>query len=328
MKTIFESSVAGREGCWPCDGMAEETYIPKELLRGGEIGLPSASELDVVRHFTKLSQRNYGVDGNFYPLGSCTMKYNPKFTEIVAGMPGFTRLHPVLPQLQGAGGLCQGALEVMYEIEQQLAEITGMAAYTMHPMAGAHGELTGVMLMAAYHRDKGNKTKVIVPDSAHGTNPASAAIAGYEIVSIESVDGIVSPEALAEVLDDEVAGMMMTCPNTLGLFEQNLPKVVEMLREVDALLYYDGATSTPSWARCAWATSVSTSFTGTFTRPWPPRTAAAVPVPVRWAYPNGSSRSCPSPAWQSSKTASTFSTTTTRNPSATWLRSTATSAYT
>jgi len=242
MKTIFESSVAGREGCWPCDGMAEETYIPKELLRGGEIGLPSASELDVVRHFTKLSQRNYGVDGNFYPLGSCTMKYNPKFTEIVAGMPGFTRLHPVLPQLQGAGGLCQGALEVMYEIEQQLAEITGMAAYTMHPMAGAHGELTGVMLMAAYHRDKGNKkTKVIVPDSAHGTNPASAAIAGYEIVSIESVDGIVSPEALAEVLDDEVAGMMMTCPNTLGLFEQNLPKVVEMLREVDALLYYDGA---------------------------------------------------------------------------------------
>ncbi|WP_319466130.1 aminomethyl-transferring glycine dehydrogenase subunit GcvPB [uncultured Pseudodesulfovibrio sp.] len=242
MKTIFESSVAGREGCWPCDGMAEEAYIPKELLRDGEIGLPSASELDVVRHFTKLSQRNYGVDGNFYPLGSCTMKYNPKFTEIVAGMPGFTRLHPVLPQLQGAGGLCQGALEVMYEIEQQLAEITGMAAYTMHPMAGAHGELTGVMLMAAYHRDKGNKkTKVIVPDSAHGTNPASAAIAGYEIVSIESVDGIVSPEALAEVLDDEVAGMMMTCPNTLGLFEQNLPKVVEMLREVDALLYYDGA---------------------------------------------------------------------------------------
>jgi len=242
MKTIFDKSVTGREGCWPCDGIAEEAYIPKNLLRDGDIGLPSASELDVVRHFTKLSQRNFGVDGNFYPLGSCTMKYNPKFTEIVAGMPGFTRLHPVLPQLQGAGGLCQGALEVMYETEQLLAEITGMAAYTMHPMAGAHGELTGVMLMAAYHKDKGNKkTKIIVPDSAHGTNPASAAIAGYEVITVESVDGIVDPAALAEVLDDEVAGMMMTCPNTLGLFEKNLPEIVKMLRKVDALLYYDGA---------------------------------------------------------------------------------------
>jgi len=242
MKTIYEKSVTGREGCWPCEGMAEEAYIPTELLRDGEIGLPSASELDVVRHFTKLSQRNYGVDGNFYPLGSCTMKYNPKFTETVAAMPGFTRLHPVLPQLQGAGGLCQGALEVMYDTENMLSEITGMAAFTLHPMAGAHGELTGVMLIAAYHRDKGNKkTKIIVPDSAHGTNPASASIAGFDVVSVESQDGIVSPEALAEVLDDEVAGMMMTCPNTLGLFEKNLPKIVEMLHEVDALLYYDGA---------------------------------------------------------------------------------------
>ncbi|WP_272700617.1 aminomethyl-transferring glycine dehydrogenase subunit GcvPB [Desulfovibrio sp. Fe33] len=242
MKTIFEQSVAGREGCWPCEGMAEEAYIPKDLLRDGDIGLPSVSELDVVRHFTKLSQLNYSVDSNFYPLGSCTMKYNPKFTEVAAALPGFTRLHPVMPQLRGAGGLCQGALEVMYEIERLLCEITGMAAYTMHPMAGAHGELTGVMLMAAYHRDKGNKkTKVIVPDSAHGTNPASAAIAGFEIVSVESKDGIVDPAALEKVLDDEVAGMMMTCPNTLGLFEKNLPEVVRMLRKVDALLYYDGA---------------------------------------------------------------------------------------
>jgi glycine dehydrogenase subunit 2 len=242
MKTIFDTSVAGREGCWPCEGKAEEAYIPADLLRGGDIGLPSASELDVVRHFTRLSQRNFGVDGNFYPLGSCTMKYNPKFTEVVAAMPGFTRLHPVLPQLQGAGGQCQGALEVMYETEKLLSEITGMHAFTLHPMAGAHGELTGVMLMAAYHKDRGNKkTKIIVPDSAHGTNPASAAIAGYTVVSVESVDGIVDPAALAEVLDDEVAGMMMTCPNTLGLFEKNLPEIVRMLRKVDALLYYDGA---------------------------------------------------------------------------------------
>ena len=130
----------------------------------------------------------------------------------------------------------------MYETERLLAEITGMHAYTLHPMAGAHGELTGVMLMAAYHKDRGNKkTKIIVPDSAHGTNPASAAIAGYDVVTIESVDGIVDPDALAAVLDDEVAGMMMTCPNTLGLFERNLPKIVKMLRKVDALLYYDGA---------------------------------------------------------------------------------------
>lgn len=242
MKTIFEKSVPGREGCWPCDGIGEEAYIPRELLRDGEAGLPSSGELDVVRHFTKLSQRNFGVDGNFYPLGSCTMKYNPKFTELVAGMPGFTRLHPVMPQLQGAGRFCQGALEVMYDTEQLLCELTGMYAYTMHPMAGAHGELTGVMLMAAYHKDKGNKkSKIIVPDSAHGTNPASAAVAGYEVVSIESRDGIVDPAALREVLDDEVAGVMMTCPNTLGLFETHLPEIVSMLREVDALLYYDGA---------------------------------------------------------------------------------------
>ncbi|WP_419787576.1 aminomethyl-transferring glycine dehydrogenase subunit GcvPB [Pseudodesulfovibrio sp.] len=242
MKTIFQESVPGREGCWPCEGMAEEAYIPKELLRDGDIGLPSAGELDVVRHFTRLSQRNYGVDGNFYPLGSCTMKYNPKFTEVAAALPGFTRLHPVLPQLQGAGGLCQGALEVMYETERMLCEITGMNAFTLHPMAGAHGELTGVMLIAAYHKDKGNKkTKIIVPDSAHGTNPASASIAGFDVVSIPSSDGIVDPAALAEVLDDEVAGMMMTCPNTLGLFEKNLPEIVRMLHEKDALLYYDGA---------------------------------------------------------------------------------------
>ncbi|MDD3313379.1 aminomethyl-transferring glycine dehydrogenase subunit GcvPB [Pseudodesulfovibrio sp.] len=242
MKTIFEESVPGREGCWPCEGMSEEAYIPKEMLRDGEIGLPSAGELDVVRHFTRLSKRNYGVDGNFYPLGSCTMKYNPKFTEVAAAMPGFTRLHPVLPQLQGAGGLCQGALEVMYETERLLCEITGMHAFTLHPMAGAHGELTGVMLIAAYHKDKGNKkTKIIVPDSAHGTNPASASIAGFDVVSVPSNNGIVDPAALVEVLDDEVAGMMMTCPNTLGLFESNLPEIVRLLHEKDALLYYDGA---------------------------------------------------------------------------------------
>lgn len=242
MTTVFKNSVPGREGVWPSKPKKDiEEFIPSELLRK-ETGLPSLSELDVVRHFTRLSLKNFGVDGNFYPLGSCTMKYNPKFTEKVAALPGFSRLHPVMPQLKGAGRHCQGALEVIYETENLLCEICGMAGFTMQPMAGAHGELTGVMLIAAYHKDKGNKkTKIICPDSAHGTNPASAAIAGYDVVSIESKDGIVSPEALAEVLDDEVAAVMMTCPNTLGLFEDHLPEIVKMIHEKDALLYYDGA---------------------------------------------------------------------------------------
>ena len=242
MKTVFEKSVPGREGCWPEEPKSKiEDFIPADLLRDGA-GMPSLSELDVVRHFTQLSQKNFGVDSNFYPLGSCTMKYNPKFTEQVAAMPGFAKLHPVIPQLKGAGHHCQGALEVIHETESLLSELTGMAAFTMHPMAGAHGELTGVMLMAAYHRDKGNKkTKIVCPDSAHGTNPASAAVAGYDVVSVESKDGIITPEALAEVLDDEVAGVMMTCPNTLGLFETHLPELVKMIHEKDALLYYDGA---------------------------------------------------------------------------------------
>ncbi|SDL33347.1 glycine dehydrogenase subunit 2 [Maridesulfovibrio ferrireducens] len=242
MGTVFKKSVPGREGVWPEKPATKvEYYIPSELLRKGS-GMPSLSELDVVRHFTKLSMKNYGVDSNFYPLGSCTMKYNPKFTEQVAALPGFARLHPAVSQLKGAGHLCQGALEVIFETERLLSELCGMADFTMHPMAGAHGELTGVMLIAAYHRDKGNKkTKVICPDSAHGTNPASATIAGYEVVSVESHDGIITPEALAEVLDDDVAAVMMTCPNTLGLFEKHLPEIVKMIHDKDALLYYDGA---------------------------------------------------------------------------------------
>jgi len=245
MKTVFAKSSHGREGVWPeKPAKAPEAYIDPALLREGDgsTGLPGLSELDTVRHFTGLSRKNFGVDSNFYPLGSCTMKYNPKFTEYVAALPGFARLHPVLPQLKSARGFCQGALEVMYETERLLCEITGMAGFTLHPMAGAHGELTGAMLIAAYHRDKGNKkTKVICPDSAHGTNPASAALAGYEVVTIESRDGIVDPQALRAALDDQVAAVMMTCPNTLGLFERHLPEIVAALNEVDALLYYDGA---------------------------------------------------------------------------------------
>ncbi|MCC8194275.1 MAG: aminomethyl-transferring glycine dehydrogenase subunit GcvPB [Deltaproteobacteria bacterium] len=243
MKTVFRQSVPGRTGVVP--SLPEKRasgMLPKELLRQNAPKLPEMSELDVVRHFTGLSRLNYCVDGNFYPLGSCTMKYNPKFMEHVASLPGFTQLHPLHARLPQGETLAQGALEAMYMTEQLLCEVTGMGAFTLNPMAGAQGELTGALLVAAYHKAKGNKkTKVVCPDSAHGTNPASAALAGFEVVNIASKDGIVDPAALAEVLDDSVAALMMTCPNTLGLFEKKLPEIVTLLRSVDALLYYDGA---------------------------------------------------------------------------------------
>lgn len=243
MKTLFAQSVPGRTGCLPRQPERRAAdMLPASLLRKNPPRLPELSELDVVRHFTKLSRRNFGVDGHFYPLGSCTMKYNPKFAEGVASLPGFTRLHPLMAQLAGASQYTQGALECLREMEQWLCEISGMAAYTLQPMAGAHGEFTGVMLIAAYHKERKNiKTKIICPDSAHGTNPASAALAGYEVVNIVSRNGIIDPEALEAALTDDVAALMMTCPNTLGLFENHLPAIVEKLRRVDALLYYDGA---------------------------------------------------------------------------------------
>ena len=243
MKSIFEQSVPGRTGVLPQPPASTPgEHIPTELLRESPPALPELGELDVVRHFTRLSRQNFGVDSNFYPLGSCTMKYNPKFLEDIAALPGFTRLHPLIPQLQGGGQLTQGALEVIYHLEVLLQEITGMAGYTLQPLAGAHGELTGAMLIAAYHKDKGNtKTKVLVPDSAHGTNPASAAIAGYDVVNVPSKDGIIDPDVLQDYVDDEVAALMMTCPNTLGLFETHLPRIVELIHAVDGLLYYDGA---------------------------------------------------------------------------------------
>ncbi len=243
MSTVFSKSRPGREGVWPEKPKTEPIdFIPGGLLREGATGLPSLGELDVVRHFTELSRKNFGVDGNFYPLGSCTMKYNPKFTEEVAALPGFSRLHPLIPQLPGGGDMTSGALEVLYEMERFLCEITGMAAFTLHPMAGAHGELTGALMIAAYHADKGNhKTKILCPDSAHGTNPASAHIAGFDVVSVASKDGIIDPQALAAAMDEETAGVMMTVPNTLGLFERHLPEIVAQCRKVDALLYYDGA---------------------------------------------------------------------------------------
>jgi len=243
MNTVFQKSVAGRSACLPpAPKKHAADMLPADLLRQAPPALPELSELDVVRHFTHLSRLNFSVDANFYPLGSCTMKYNAKFLEYVAALPGFTRLHPLLGRLQGAEASSRGALEAMYELERLICEITGMAACTLQPMAGANGEFAGVMLIAAYHRDRGNKkTKILCPDSAHGTNPASAALAGYEVISLPSREGMVDPQALEEALDKDVAALMMTCPNTLGLYEKHIPVIVDQLRRVDALLYYDGA---------------------------------------------------------------------------------------
>ena len=243
MKTVFAKSVPGRTGVLPPKAeKSAKDMLPQGLLRKERPALPELSELDVVRHYSHLSRLNYSVDTNFYPLGSCTMKYNPKFTESAVNYKGFADVHPLLPQLEGGEALAAGNLEAIWLTEEWLKEVTGMKAFTMQPMAGAQGELTGILLIAAYHRAKGNKkTKIICPDAAHGTNPATAALAGYEVVNIASKNGMVDPEALAAVLDDSVAGLMMTCPNTLGLFEQNLPEIVKLLRSVDALLYYDGA---------------------------------------------------------------------------------------
>jgi glycine dehydrogenase subunit 2 len=190
-----------------------------------------------------LSRRNFSVDTVFYPLGSCTMKYNPKVCERIAAYPGFAHLHPLLPQLRLGGMLTQGALQVLYETDLWLREICGMAAFTMQPMAGAHGELTGIMMMAAYHRDKGNKKKVVlIPDSAHGTNPASAAIAGYTVKAIPSdEDGLMSVAALKKELNSEVAGIMLTCPDTVGLFNPHVKEICDLIHSVDGLAYYDGA---------------------------------------------------------------------------------------
>ena len=244
MKLVFEKSVPQRRAIEIGESDVPTTInINRDFLRETTAELPELSELDVVRHFTELSRMNFGVDTNFYPLGSCTMKYNPKVAERIASYPGFAHLHPLLPQLRMGGMLTQGALRVIYETDLFLREITGMAGFTMQPMAGAHGELTGIMIMAAYHRSKGNKkTTVLVPDSAHGTNPASAAIAGYKVVLVPSNDkGVMDVNAVKKLLNDEVAGLMLTCPNTLGLFNPHIKEICDLIHSVDGIAYYDGA---------------------------------------------------------------------------------------
>ena len=253
MRLSFDKSSPGRRAIRPqASDIDKPVVINPSLLRRRPAELAELSELDVVRHFTALSKLNFGVDTGFYPLGSCTMKYNPKACERAAALPGFARLHPLLPQLPGGPNLVRGALAVLHEVDLLLREICGMAEFTLQPLAGAHGELTGAMIMAAYHADRGNaKTTILIPDSAHGTNPASAAIAGFTVKSIPSdADGLMDVDALAEAIDADVAGLMLTCPNTLGLFNPRVKDICRMIHDVDGLVYYDGANLNALLGRC------------------------------------------------------------------------------
>ncbi len=237
MKTIFEKST-GVDGVGISDIKLGD-FLPENLLRQGSIGLPQLSELDVMRHYKELSDRNFCVEKGFYPLGSCTMKYNPKVNELLASLEGFTNLHP-----HQSDEDAQGALELMFNLQEALKTITGMDAVTLQPAAGAHGELTGMMIIKKYFETRGeaNRTKVIVPDSAHGTNPASAKMCGFEIVEVKSNSrGQVDLDALKELIDKDVAAIMMTNPNTLGIFEENVLEISKLMHENGSLLYYDGA---------------------------------------------------------------------------------------
>lgn len=253
MRLIFEKSVKDRAGIKiPKSDVPISGKIPQKYQRTKTSLLPEVSELDVVRHFTNLSKLNFSVDTNFYPLGSCTMKYNPKFTEKIAHLNGFLELHPLLPQLLLGGMLTQGALAVIYQTEKLLCEITGMDEFTMQPLAGAHGELTGIMLIAAYHKQAGNRKKyVIIPDSSHGTNPASCAIAGYEVIVIPTdKNGYLNLKEFKNKLNGKVAAVMLTCPNTLGLFNPHIKEITDLAHKWGALMYYDGANFNALLGKC------------------------------------------------------------------------------
>ncbi len=243
-KLIFEVSKEGRSGfSLPVNAFPAAPALPEAVRREAPLDLPEVSEPDVVRHYTNLSQMNFGVDTGFYPLGSCTMKYNPKINEEIAALPGFAGLHPLMRKES-----TQGAQKVYEEMGKALSAITGMHTFTFDPCAGAHGELTGLMIMRQYHLNRGDlgRTKVIVPDSAHGTNPASAAVCGLEVVEVKSLEnGRIDVEALRPLLGPDIAGMMMTNPNTLGLFETEIKTIAELVHGAGGLLYYDGANMNP-----------------------------------------------------------------------------------
>ncbi len=235
---IFERSRPGRTG-YSLPGEDIDVSLPKELRRAKAPELPEVSEPDVVRHFTRLSQWNFSIDTNFYPLGSCTMKYNPKVNEEVAAYVGFAHVHPYQPD-----ALAQGSLELIYELQNALLAITGMDAITLQPAAGAQGELAGILMIRAYHEAQGQRrNKVLIPDSAHGTNPASCIMAGFDAVEIKTGGdgGVLTPQALEKVLDADVAAIMLTNPNTLGIFEPHIKEICQMVHDKGGLVYCDGA---------------------------------------------------------------------------------------
>lgn len=238
-KLILELSQSGRTG-FSLREAHSEVQLPENLKRKTALNLPEVSEPDVVRHYTNLSQMNFGVDTGFYPLGSCTMKYNPKINEELACIPEFTGAHPLMHS--------EGLEEVYRLADKYLAAITGMSHFTFQPCAGAHGELTGLMLMRAYHESRGDekRKRIIVPDSAHGTNPASAAMCGLDVVVVKSDEnGLVDVESLKPLLGDDLAGIMLTNPNTLGLFERDIKEIASLVHDCGGLLYYDGANMNP-----------------------------------------------------------------------------------
>ncbi len=243
MKLIFEKSCPGRTATSiPVGDVPEispELFIENFLLRE-DVDLPEVAEVDLIRHFTALSRRNFGVDVGFYPLGSCTMKYNPKINEKVASLPGFTDLHPLVPDK-----FAQGELQLMYELKGWLCEIFGMVDFALQPAAGAHGELTGVMMIKRYFENKAeSRTKILIPDAAHGTNPASGALCGFQTVTVRSnAQGGVDIDHLKELMTQDVAGLMLTNPNTLGLFEKNISKINDIVHGQGGLLYCDGANA-------------------------------------------------------------------------------------
>jgi glycine dehydrogenase subunit 2 len=236
---IFDLSRKDRIGYQYQPKHLEDVKLPPHLLRENAAELPEVSEFDVVRHYTNVSQKNFGVETGFYPLGSCTMKYNPKINDELATLSGFANIHPLQPDYTA-----QGLLKIYYETQEMLSEISGLKAYSLNPFAGAHGELAGLMIIKAYHEKHNDlkRTKIIVPDSAHGTNPASATVCGFEVVEIKSnLDGTVNVEALKEVLSDEIAGLMLTNPNTAGIFEKDILEISKLVHQAGGLLYYDGA---------------------------------------------------------------------------------------
>jgi glycine dehydrogenase subunit 2 len=236
-RLLFESGSAGRSAFyWPAEKSVET--LPASLMRDDIAGFPELGELEVLRHFTRLSQRNFAIESQFYPLGSCTMKYNPKINEVVARLPGLAQIHPLAPP-----ELLQGALALLHELEGMLAEISGMEHVSLQPSAGAQGELTGLMLIRAHLAAGGNPRKyIIVPDTAHGTNPASSTLCGYDVIQISSNErGVIDVSAVEKAMDDEVAALMITNPNTLGLFETNIEAITQVVHAKGGLVYLDGA---------------------------------------------------------------------------------------